>query len=56
MAANVLTLKNSVPRSWMTAASQSTRRGSHDAGRQRRRRSAGCSRRQSALTVSDHWR
>jgi hypothetical protein len=37
MPANVLMLKNSVPASWMADASQSIRRGSHDAGLHRAR-------------------
>jgi hypothetical protein len=54
-AANVLTLKNTVPMSWMSAASQSIRRGSHDAGRQRRW-SGASSPRQETLTASSHCR
>ena len=39
MPVKVVTLKNRVPTNWISAASQSILRGSHDTGRQRAARS-----------------
>src|SRR5436305_12565354 len=55
MAANVLTLNRSVPMNWISAASQSIRLGSHDAGRQREGCLPGAIWR-STLAASANWR